>query len=218
MIGIIDYGIGNLGSVSNAIKKLSRDFLISDDPSRLLKAEILILPGVGSAREGMKNINKRKLDKFLFEEIKKGKPFLGICLGMQLLFEESEEGDVSCLGILKGKVKKFLIERKIPQIGWNQVRIKSHFLRDKAWAGNYESGIKNKLFTQIPDNSFFYFVNSFYCIPENKSIIAGETLYGEKFASIIVKNNIMATQFHPEKSGKVGFQLLSNFIRKFYVN
>ena len=202
MIGIIDYGIGNLGSIANALIKLNKKFLISGNPLQLKNAEILILPGVGSALAGMKNIKKIKLDKFIVEEIKRGKSFVGICLGMQLLFEKSEEGNVPCIGIIKGKVKKFQKERKVPQIGWNQVRIKKD-----AW------GIKNKLFTGIPNDSYFYFVNSYYCIPDDKSIIAAETEYGEKFASIIVKDNIIATQFHPEKSGKVGFQLLNNFIR-----
>ncbi|MBI3954844.1 imidazole glycerol phosphate synthase subunit HisH, partial [Candidatus Gottesmanbacteria bacterium] len=186
MIVIIDYDIGNTGSVVNALNKLGIPNQISSDPLVLKRAKGLILPGVGAAGQGMETLKKRKLDKVIIEEIKRGKPFLGICLGMQLLFETSEEGKVKCLGILKGKVKKFCQEKKVPQIGWNQVRIKNAELRTK-----------NKLFNKISDKSYFYFVNSFYCVPEDKSLIAGETEYGEKFASIIVKDNLVATQFHP---------------------
>ncbi|MCJ7740127.1 imidazole glycerol phosphate synthase subunit HisH [Candidatus Microgenomates bacterium] len=198
MIAIIDYGLGNLASVSNAFTKLGIPTEISSDPLVLTKTKALIFPGVGAAGEGMKNLAKKGLTKVIQEEVKRGKPVLGICLGMQLLFDKSEEGNVNCLGLLKGQVKKFRKERKIPQIGWNQVTMK-------------------KLFFNIPDKSFFYFVNSYYCLPAEKSIIVGETDYGEKFASIIVQNNIIATQFHPEKSGKVGFQLLKNW-RNYYVD
>lgn len=197
MIGIIDYGIGNLGSVTNALKKLDADYLISSDPLQLINTDLLILPGVGNASEGMANLKKRNLDKVLIDQIKRRKPFLGICLGMQLLFDESEEGRVACLGILKGEVKKFQKERKVPQIGWNQVLLKN----------------ENQL--NLSDKSYFYFVNSYYCLPDDKSIIAGESVYGEKFPSIIVKDNIVATQFHPEKSGRMGFLLLKSILNKY---
>ena len=202
MIIIIDYGLGNLGSIKNAFDKLNIPAQISGSPDAVKEANILILPGVGAAGQGMRNLRRNGLDKTLIDEINKGKPFLGICLGMQLLFERSEEGNSKCLGILKGKVIKFQKERKIPQIGWNEIRIK-----------NYESRIKNQLFNKIPDNSYFYFVNSYYCMPEDKSIIVAQTQYEEKFPSVIIKDNIIATQFHPEKSGSVGFQLLENFAR-----
>lgn len=201
MIAIIDYGIGNLASITNALKRLKIESIITADPGQIKKAAGLILPGVGAAGEGMMNLQERKLDRAIITETKTGKPFLGICLGMQLLFERSQEGNVNCLGILKGTVKKFKKERKIPQIGWNEVRIM-----------NKELGIKN-LFKGIHDNSYFYFVNSYYCVPKDQSIITAETEYGEKFASVIVKNNIVATQFHPEKSGKIGLRLLNNFIK-----
>ena len=202
MIIIIDYGLGNLWSIKNAYDKLNIPAQISGSPDAVKEANILILPGVGAAGQGMRNLRRNGLDKTLIDEINKGKPFLGICLGMQLLFERSEEGNSKCLGILKGKVIKFQKERKIPQIGWNEIRIK-----------NYEKRIKNKLFNKIPDNSYFYFVNSYYCMPEDKSIIVAQTQYEEKFPSVIIKDNIIATQFHPEKSGSVGFQLLENFAR-----
>lgn len=199
MITVIDYGIGNIGSVANLLIKLGIEYQISGDPDVVQKAEVLILPGVGAAGKGMENLKNRNLDRLLVEEIKRGKSFLGICLGMQLLFEKSEEGNVMCLGILKGKVKKFRQEKKVPQIGWNQMKFPN----------------RRKLFNDIPNESYFYFVNSFYCVPEDKSLIAGVTEYGEKFASMIVKGNLIATQFHPEKSGKVGFQLVQNIINYF---
>lgn len=197
MIVIIDYGVGNLASVKNALDKLGVKSKISNNPDIIKKAETLILPGVGAAGQGMKNLKETGLDKIIIEEIKTGKRFLGICLGMQLLFEKSEEGDVKCLGILKGSVKKFKKMKKVPQIGWNQVDIKK----------------ESKLFKNINDKSYFYFVNSFYCSPGDKQVVIGSTIYGENFASIIEKENVIGVQFHPEKSGPVGFKLLENFVK-----
>lgn len=205
MIVVIDYGIGNTGSVVNALNKLGISNKISSNPVVIKKANGLIFPGVGAAGQGMKNLKKRNLDNLIIDEIKKGKPFLGICLGMQLLFEESEEGDVRCLGVFKGKVKKFKKEKKIPQIGWNSVRF------------NKTNNNTDKLFRNIPNNSFYYFVNSYYCVSKDKSIIAGVSTYGEKFVSVIAQKNVVGVQFHPEKSGKVGFTLLKDFIKN-YVN
>lgn len=197
MIVIIDYGVGNLASVKNALDKLGLNCKISSDTKIIQKAAALILPGVGAAGQGMKNLKKLGLDKIIIEEIKKGKPFLGICLGMQLLFEKSDEGDAKCLNILKGSVKKFKKMKKVPQIGWNQINIQQ----------------KINLFKNINDDSYFYFVNSFYCLPKDKKVIAGLTNYGETFASIVVKKNVVGVQFHPERSGKIGFQLLENFVK-----
>ncbi len=197
MIVIIDYGVGNLASVKNALDKLGLNCKISNDSEIIKKADFLILPGVGVAGQGMKNLKKLGLDKVIVGEIKKGKPFLGICLGMQLLFEKSEEGNVNCLGLLKGQVKKFKKMKKVPQIGWNQIDIQQ----------------KINLFRNIDNESYFYFVNSFYCLPKNKKVIAGLTNYGEIFASIVAKDNIIGVQFHPERSGKVGFKLLENFVK-----
>lgn len=198
MIVIIDYGLGNLASVKNAFDKLGIPVEISADPDVLKTAEALILPGVGAAGQGMENLKKKGLDKVIIEELTKGKPFLGICLGMQLLFENSEEGKTNCLGIFKGTVKKYKKEKKIPQIGWNSVKTTG-----------------NKLFKDIPNNSYFYFVNSFYCQPKDSLIIVGKSEYGEKFVSAVIKNKIVGIQFHPEKSGEVGFQLLKNFVNEF---
>lgn len=202
MIVVIDYGIGNLASVINALDKLGVPSQISSNPAVIKKALALILPGVGAAGQGMKNLIDRNLDKLIVEEIDRGKPFLGLCLGMQLLFETSEEGNTPCLGIFKGTVKKFRRERKVPQIGWNNVS---------------QVQPTNELFKNVPDNSYFYFVNSYYCAPDNSSIIDGITDYGEKFASVVAKDNLVGVQFHPEKSGKPGFQLLKNFVN-YYAN
>ncbi len=197
MIVIIDYGLGNLASVKNALDKLGVKSKISSDPKIIKNADALILPGVGAAGQGMKNLKRLGLDKIIIEEINKGKQFLGICLGMQLLFEKSEEGNITCLGVLKGQVKKFKKMKKVPQIGWNQVDIKK----------------KSNLFNNLENESFFYFVNSFYCLPKDKKVVTGITSYGETFASIVVKNNVAGVQFHPERSGKTGFQFLENFVR-----
>lgn len=198
MIVIIDYGLGNLGSVKNTLDELGVDSMISKSIDDIKKADAIILPGVGRAKQGMENLKKRKLDKILVSEIKKGKPFLGICLGMQLLFSESKEGNVKCLNVIEGKVKMFNNKNlKVPQIGWNIVSQK----------------IDSNLFNGISKNGSFYFVNSYYCQPKDKSICIGETEYGVNFCSILVKKNIVATQFHPEKSGQVGRQFIKNWIK-----
>jgi imidazole glycerol-phosphate synthase subunit HisH len=201
MITVIDYGVGNIGSVSNTLKAIGLPFDITADTSRVEDASALLLPGVGAAGVGMNNLQTLGLDRAIQNAVLRGVPLLGICLGMQLLFEKSEEGDVSCLGILKGTVNKFTIERRVPQIGWNAV---VPFSSNRA---------AKKLFKGIPPASPFYFVNSFYCRPENPEIIAATTEYGETFASVIATDTIVATQFHPEKSGKLGFQLLKNFMK-----
>lgn len=187
MITIIDYGVGNIGSVGNMLKKLGYQYQISDKKENLLCSSLLILPGVGAAGEGMRNLKERDLVDVIKKKIQDGTPFLGFCLGMQLLFEESEEGNTLCLGVLKGKVKRFKNVRKIPQIGWNKVE---------------------------PNGNYFYFVNSYYCEPIDVSIVTGRTVYGEEFASIIETRNILATQFHPEKSSTAGFALLQKFMEK----
>ena len=197
MIVIVDYGLGNLGSVKNTLDKLGVISMISKSKGDIEKADALILPGVGSAKQGMENLKTQCLDKVLINEIKKGKPFLGICLGMQLLFSESEEGNVQCLNVINGKVKKFDSGLKVPQIGWNSVKQK----------------IKTNLFKNISSRSSFYFVNSYYCSPDDKSVIIGETEYGINYCSVLIKKNITATQFHPEKSGQIGQQFIKNFIK-----
>lgn len=201
MIVIVHYGLGNLGSVKNAFDKLGVNSVVSNSNEIIRKAKGIIFPGVGSARAGMKNLKKKGLDKTIISAIERGKPLLGICLGMQLLLSYSEEGKTDCLNLIEGNVKRFKGPLKIPQIGWNRVFFKnSHLSR----------GIKN--------NSFFYFVNSYYCDVADASAQKGATDYGMSFCSVIEKKNIFGVQFHPEKSGKTGLQLLQNFVRFAYEN
>ena len=195
MITVIDYGLGNIASVANALEKLEIPYLVSGDIEVLKNARALILPGVGAAGQGMENLKERGMDQVIIEQAKRGTPILGICLGMQLLFSSSEEGNVNCLGLIQGEVKKFDASLKVPQIGWNQIESKADSVLLK--------GIKN--------NSYFYFVNSYYCDPREGSTIKGVTDYEVKFCSVVVKDNLYGVQYHPEKSGDVGLQLLKNF-------
>jgi len=195
MITIIDYGLGNLGSVANVLSKLSIPYQISAEIEAIQQASVLILPGVGAAGEGMKNLKRKGLDKLILEQVKKGTPILGICLGMQLLLSASDEGNVACLNLVKGRVKKFVTNLKVPQIGWNEVQAKP----------------KSKLLNGLNKNTYFYFVNSYYCDLENKDVITGVTSYGQDFCSVLEIKNIYGVQFHPEKSGKMGLKLIKNF-------
>lgn len=201
MITIIDYGLGNIGSVVNTMTALGVPCNVSSDPFVIGSAAALLLPGVGAAGAGMQNLKSRGLDAALRKTITRGRPFIGFCLGMQLLFEYSEETDTACLGILKGSVRKFRAEKKVPQIGWNTVSV------------NPQNQAAVRLFNGIP-NSEFYFVNSYYPVPVNPELVAATTRYGETFASAVAYDNIFATQFHPEKSGKAGEVLLTNFIKE----
>lgn len=200
MIGIIDYGAGNLHSVLKAIKQLGYETKLitkaSDHTDEITK---LILPGVGNAKVAMDVLDRSGLSDYLKERVSDGIPLLGICLGMQLLLEKSEEGNVDCLGFLKGSVPEFTNEsEKIPHMGWNQVTdVQNHFL-----------------FEDIPDETDFYFVHSYFAMPENQEDILGETNYGINFASVIGNSQVMGVQFHPEKSGKYGIQLLDNYCKQ----
>lgn len=202
MIVIIDYGLGNLRSVKNALTKIGVRSVISSSIAEITKASGLILPGVGAAGEGMKNLKSRQLDKIITQETKKGKPILGICLGMQLLMNKSEENNTECLGVVNGTVKKFTVQLKVPQIGWNAVQ--------------FEAG--NPLFKNILQDSYFYFVHSYYCIPEKQKLVIGKTNYETNFCSALQRKNIYGVQFHPEKSGRDGLQLLENFTKNVYGN
>ena len=201
MTAVIDYGAGNLTSVLLALKFLGDDPVITDDPALLEQADRIIFPGVGSAASGMEGLKRKNLDAALKKCCIQNKPILAICLGMQMLLEFSEEDDgVNGLGLFPGKVKlfKFPPEQriKVPHMGWNTVRQNGHAL----W--------KN-----IPDNSAFYFVHSYYVSADNASDIAGITEYGDfEFVSTVARKNLFATQFHPERSGEMGLQLLKNFL------
>ncbi len=194
MIGIIDYKAGNIASVQNALTKIGIKSFISDKPKELDKAKKLIFPGVGRASSAMDNLRQLNLVDFI-KNYKK--PFLGTCIGLQLLGEFSEEDQIECLGIIPAKVKKFPNKVKIPQIGWNKVGI----LKDSILTKN------------IKDNSYFYFVNSYY-LEITRDFTIGKTLHGEYFSSIIKKDNFYATQFHAEKSGDIGLRLLKNFCQE----
>lgn len=198
MIAIIDYGAGNLQSVKKAFDFIGAESVITDNPEIINACDRILLPGVGSFGDAMDSMAKSGLVDTVKQNALSGKPFLGICLGLQLLFEESEESPgVKGLGIFKGKIKKFSSDMglKIPHIGWNSLEIKQ----------------KDGIFKNIPENSYVYFVHSYYLQAEDKNDIATVTNYGIDFHSAVGKNNIFATQFHPEKSGDVGLQILRNF-------
>src|ERR1035437_6350909 len=200
MIAIVDYNAGNLTSVKLALDYLGAHSEITRDPERILAADRVIFPGVGSAGAAMQNIRALGLADVLRQVVQQGTPFLGICLGTQIIFEASEEdGGVQGLGILAGTVKRFYPPNpadKVPQIGWNSVTfIKPHPLLE-----GIESG------------SEFYFLHSYYPAPADRACVLGETEYADvRFASVVARGNLAATQFHPEKSGRLGLQLLKNF-------
>ncbi len=198
MIAIIDYGAGNLQSVKKAFDFIGAESVITDNPETINACDKILLPGVGSFGDAMDSMNKKGLVETVKQNALSGKPFLGICLGLQLLFEESEESPgVKGLGVFKGKIKKFSQDMglKIPHIGWNSLKIKQ----------------KDTLFKGIPENSYVYFVHSYYLHAEDENEIATVTNYGIDFHSAVGKDNVFATQFHPEKSGDVGLRILRNF-------
>lgn len=203
MITIIDYGVGNLGSICTMLDRIGQRYTIGLSPSDILQADALLLPGVGAAGVGMNNLKENGLDIALKRAIAKSTPFLGICLGMQLLFDFSEENLTACLEIISGSVKKFTVERKVPQIGWNEV------------TPNQENTYSERLFTGIPKDSAFYYVNSYFPYPANKNLCAATSVYGESFTAVIATDSIVATQFHPEKSGEVGLQFIKNFMKEY---
>ena len=198
MIGIVDYEAGNLKSVETAMKHLGADFFISQDPEKLLRADRMIFPGVGEAKSSMAVLKRTGLDKAVIEFAASGRPLFGICLGCQIFFDYSEERDTACLGIIPGAVKEFSsgMGLKVPHMGWNQV----------------EHGNRHPVFEGVDENSSFYFVHSFYPAPADERFEIGSTDYGIRFSSAAARDNIVATQFHPEKSGEIGLKLLNNFI------
>jgi glutamine amidotransferase len=199
MIAIIDYGMGNLRSVQKGFERMGLDAVVTREPRTILDASKVVLPGVGAFPDCMRNLEEYGLIDAVQKSISSGKPFLGICLGLQLLFTESEEFGLSKgLDIIKGKVVRFRLPdpaMKVPHMGWNSVSIRR---RPPALAG-------------IPEGSHFYFVHSFYVVPEDKGVVATTTDYGAEFVSSIWKDNIFATQFHPEKSQALGLSILKCF-------
>jgi glutamine amidotransferase len=197
MIAVIDYGAGNLSSVAKAIARIGHEPRITSSPEDVLKAEAVVLPGVGAAADAVGLLQQRGLVEPIARTLKEDRPFLGICLGYQLLFTATEEGNARCLGLLPGRVLKLPGGLKVPHMGWNQV-----------WRRG-----KHPVFEGIPDTADFYFVHSYYPAPDEPTIVAGETEYGVTFASAIARGRMVATQFHPEKSGDTGLRLLANFFR-----
>jgi len=198
MIAIIDYGMGNLASVNNALNKLGYETVISDDPEKILQAERVILPGVGAFEDAVRNLRQRGLDQAINEVLRQEKPLLGICLGLQLLMSESEENGLhKGLDIVPGRVMKFQLphQYKVPHMGWNSIT----------------PAPNNRLFAGIAPETYFYFVHSYYVVPEDETVIAARCNYGVDFTCAIGRGRLYATQFHPEKSGTIGLQVLKNF-------
>lgn len=200
MIAIVDYGMGNIHSVNKALQKFGAETIVTNKPQAIASCEKLVLPGVGAFDDAMGELEGQGLIAAIKDSVKNKKPFLGICLGMQLLFEASEEAkSKKGLGILKGAVRKFNLKSglKVPHMGWNQLQISA----------------KCPLFKDVPEGSYVYFCHSYYPEPADKEIIATATPYGADFASSICQGNIFGVQFHPEKSQAVGLKILENFIK-----
>jgi glutamine amidotransferase len=212
MIVVIDFGMGNLRSVAKALETVGAEVEVTDNLNAIATASAIVIPGVGAFPSGMENLHKLKVIPVIYEAVRKRKPLLGICLGLQLLFTESEEhGICRGLDIIKGKVKKFANSVKVPHVGWNQVKIKESDPQ-AGTLGDRKPAKKMALFEDVPDNSYFCFVHSYYVEPEEKGVIAGTTEYGDEFPSVIAKDNIWGVQFHPEKSSELGLKVLENFL------
>jgi glutamine amidotransferase len=211
LIAVIDYGMGNLRSVQKALEKIGSRAIIANTPEQVLDASSVILPGVGAFAKCMNNLGKLGLVDSIYRAIEAGKPFLGICLGLQILFTESEEfGNPKGLNIIKGRVIRFptnltgtdsnnpmpKVRLKVPHMGWNSLKFRK----------------RAPVYEHIDDGSYLYFVHSFYVVPEDENIISTTTTHGIDFTSSIWKDNIIAMQFHPEKSQRLGLQILKNFI------
>jgi imidazole glycerol-phosphate synthase subunit HisH len=205
-IAIVDYGMGNLRSVQQALKKAApeADVTIVDRPEGIRTADRVVLPGQGAMRDCMRSLRESGLEESVLEAAR-SKPLMGVCVGEQMLFDWSEEGDTKGLGLLPGKVVRFELDGrlqddgsrfKVPQMGWNRVR----------------QAAPHPLWDGVPDGSFFYFVHSYYAVPDNRAHTAGETDYGGLFASAVARDNVFATQFHPEKSAESGLRVYRNFV------
>ena len=205
MVCVVDYGMGNLRSVEKALERLGYEVTVSRDVAVVGRSDVLVLPGVGSFGDSMRNLRRYGLVEPILEHLRHGKPFLGICLGLQVLFEGSEESPgVEGLGVLRGRVVGFrtagaarLARLKVPHMGWNTI----HLVRP------------TPLFDGIAEGSRFYFVHSYYAAPDDVAVVVGRTTYGVTFPSLVEWENVVAVQFHPEKSGAVGLRFLDNYCR-----
>jgi len=200
MIAIVDYGMGNIHSVKKALESMGAQTIVTDNPKDLSRAEKIVFPGVGSFGDAVVELKKRSLDTAIKKQVESGKIFLGICLGMQVLFEKSMESHKAAgLGLLKGSVDKFEASQKlkVPHMGWNQITKTSNDCR---------------LLKDMPDNSYVYFCHSYYVNPADKKIIAASCDYGDNFAAVVWKDNLYGLQFHPEKSQAAGLKIVKNFV------
>lgn len=201
MIAIIDYGVGNLFSAEKAFAALGADVRVTSDESTIRQADKIVLPGVGAFGDCMKNLKESGLIPVLKESVAAGKPLLGICVGLQVLFDGSEESPgAKGLGLIHGMVRKIqALGLKVPHMGWNSIKVR-------------EPREKTDLFRGLSDKPYVYFVHSYHAVPEDKSVITATTEYGEPLTAAVARGNIQATQFHPEKSGDVGLAILKNFV------
>jgi glutamine amidotransferase len=197
MIAVIDYGAGNVGSVVNALAHLGVRHVVTDDPATILAADGVIFPGVGATADAMAQLRARGLVEVIHQATESGKPFFGVCVGQQVLFGTSYEGESHpCLGVFGGDVRRFPdVELHVPHMGWNTVRLRR----------------EHPLFAGIPDETAFYFVHSYYVAPDDDAIVLGEAEYGVTFPAAVARGLVVATQFHPEKSGRWGLQIYRNF-------
>ena len=198
-IVIVDAGIGNLRSVQKAFEHVGAVPAITDEPAAVAEAEAVVLPGVGAFGDGIDGLRSRGLDRAIFDTIERGVPFFGICVGLQLLFEESEEmGTHRGLGVLPGRVVRFPKHLTVPHMGWNQI----------------EQRRSHPLLRGVPDGAFAYFAHSYHAVSDDESSVVATTDYGGPFLSVVARDNVCAIQFHPEKSQQVGLTLLHNFVEK----
>jgi glutamine amidotransferase len=202
MIAIIDYNAGNITSVARALQNIGQEFVVTNDIQKLEAASHVIFPGVGAAGEAMAYLREKKLDSWLINWVKVGKPLMGICLGTQIILDYSEENTTECIGLVVGSTKRFPDKLssgsrvlKIPHMGWNSVTLRR----------------KHPVFKDIEPDAEFYFVHSYYPAPFDESAVLGTTSYGITFCSVLAQKNLVAMQFHPEKSGRPGLQILRNF-------
>lgn len=202
MIAIVDYGVGNLYSVEKAFARFSSDVVLTHEAEIIDKADKVVLPGVGAFGDCMKNFKASGLVDAVLRAVKSGKLVMGICVGLQIMFEGSDESPgVAGLGIFKGRVRKINApELKIPHMGWNSLTV------------NENASVNIDLFKNIRENPYVYFVHSYYAVPEDKSVITAKTVYGEEITAAVGKDNVIATQFHPEKSGDIGLSIIKNFV------
>ena len=197
-IAIVDYQAGNLHSVQKALERFGVRPVVTEDPLEVERADALVVPGQGACDSAMRHMRERGLEQPIKQFIASGRLYLGICLGLQLLLEASDEGDEPCLGVVKGRVRKLPPGQKIPHMGWNEVEFKT----------------EHPIFEGIPKGSHFYFVHSYYADPVDRTIVGGTTTYGREFCSAAMWDNVVAVQFHPEKSGSVGLKVYENFVAR----